>query len=128
MVFNALNPLLARMLSKQNQVMLPIIIDSTENMKNILPRIRQRFNTVPLKAIHKDGVVGLRNVIRKPAKKPLDVYELSLSAKVDLDEFLDLEDSLVNNIKTSPDTIQNNPSNRGWFTKILNKPRFINII
>ena len=101
------------MLSKQNQVMLPIIIDSTENMKNILPRIRQRFNTVPLKAIHKDGVVGLRNVIRKPAKKPLDVYELSLSAKVDLDEFLDLEDSLVNNIKTSPDTIQNNPSNRG---------------
>ena len=79
---NFLKPLLTRILRKQNQVILPIIIEETEKAKNILPLRLQTLNIVPLRAIHNEGVVGLRNVIKNPATNPFELgleTELSIS-------------------------------------------------
>ena len=62
------------MLSKQNQVILPIIIEDTDVKKYILPWYLQTLKTVVLSAIHKEGVVGFTKVIKKPVTKPFDVY------------------------------------------------------
>lgn len=104
--FNFLTPLLTKILRKQNQVILPIIIEEIESMKNIFPECLQTLNTVPLNAIHNEGVVGLRNVIKNPVKNP---FEACLNEDLSKDKSLCLEfkDILVDIIKTIPDIIQN---------------------
>lgn len=107
--------------------MLPIINEVIENIKNILPRMRQRLNTVPLRAIHSEGVVGFKKVIKYPAKNPLSVYLLSDFFNLESD-FSGIPESLLNSIKTIPEIIQNNPSKWGCLLNTLNMPKLIIII
>ena len=104
--FNFLTPLLTIILSKQNQAMLPTIIEIIENMKKVFPECLHTLNTVPLNAIHRDGVVGLRNVIKKPVKNPLEAC-LKEGGVENECVFFELNDILVDRIKTIPEIIQN---------------------
>jgi len=96
-------------------------------MKNILPSCLQTLNTVPLNAIHNDGVVGFRNVIKNPVKNP---FEAGLTAYLfnSKADFLELKDILVDISKTIPDIIQNKLRDLGFLEKIVRRPRFIIII
>ncbi|BCZ49461.1 hypothetical protein psyc5s11_55280 [Clostridium gelidum] len=111
----------------QNQLILPIIIEKIEIMKNILPSCLQTLNTVPLSAIHNDGVVGFKNVIKNPVKNP---FEAGLTAYLfnSKADFLELKDILVDISKTIPDIIQNKLRDLGFLEKIVRRPRFIIII
>ena len=104
--FNFLTPLLTIILSKQNQATLPIIIEVIENMKKVLPECLHTLNTVPLNAIHSDGVVGLRNVIKNPVKNPLEACLKESCVETEC-EFFAFSDILVDIIKTIPEIIQN---------------------
>jgi hypothetical protein len=86
--------------------MLPIIIEVTEKAKKAFPECLHTLNTVPLNAIHRDGVVGLRNVIKNPVKNPLEacLKEGCVETKC---EFFEFSDILVDIIKTIPEITQN---------------------
>lgn len=64
-----------------------MIIADKAKIKYILPCNLHTLRIVPLKAIHNDGVVGFKKVIRNPAKKLLDEFEVDI--------FSDLEFKLL---------------------------------
>ena len=107
--------------------MLPIIIEDTENMKKALPECLHTLNTVPLSAIHSDGVVGLRNVIKNPVKNPFEACLKEDCMEIEC-EFFAFNDILVDIIRTIPDMIQNKLYDLGFLVKNVRNPKFIIII
>jgi len=112
------------MLSKQNQVILPIIIEDTDVKKYILPWYLQTLKTVVLSAIHKEGVVGFTKVIKKPVTNPFDVYLFNRFLE-SVFFLLSVNDRRLNRIRMTPDTIQNILWKLRCLLNNVNKPKFI---
>ena len=124
---NLLTPLLTKILSKQNQLMLPIIMERIDNVKNMRPWCLHTVNIVLLDTIHIDGVVGLRKVIKKPDKNALEVFFKIGFSKLWSVSFR-LNETLLDKTRIIPDNIQNKLSNLGFLDSIVNIPKFIIII